>query len=132
MLRAAGSNVSSSVQRNRPARKVTSHCDTVWFSDTSVTATLRTAALSSGYRSKSASVSYTSLAVLPGTCSRRRTVRIRISLRKQLRQQRKSGGQGHDAGDVLGCRRQGASQPVEVGRVEDRWRCQPQHVAGVE
>ena len=29
MLRAPGSNVSSSVQRSRPARKVTSQCDTV-------------------------------------------------------------------------------------------------------
>ena len=56
MLRASGSNVSSSVQRSRPARKVTSQRDTVRFSDASVTATLWTASQSSGYCSKSASV----------------------------------------------------------------------------
>src|SRR6516225_3576533 len=120
MLRAAGSNVSSSVQRSRPARKVTSHCDTVWFSDTSVMATLRTASLSSGYRSKSASVWYTSAAALCGTYSRSRTVRISDLLRKQPI--RNSGGGGHDAGDILGRRGQGASKPVEVRHVEDRRR----------
>jgi hypothetical protein len=83
MLRAPGSKVSCSVQRSRPARKVTSHCDTVTFSDTRVTATLRTAPLSSGYRSKSASVWYTSLAGFPGTWSRRRTVRMSDLLKNQ-------------------------------------------------
>src|SRR5579859_3443224 len=129
MLRAPGSNVSSSVQRSRPARKATSQCDTVKLSDTSVTATLRTASLSSGYRSKSASVSYTSLAVLHGTCSRRRTVRISNLLRKTAN---KKSGEGHDAGDMPGRRRQGAAEPVEVGRVEDGRRRQAQYVAGIE
>src|SRR6516162_8350414 len=130
MLRAPGSNVSSSVQRSRPARKVTSQCDTVRFSDTSVTATLRTASASSGYRSKSASVWYTSLAVLPGTCSRSRTVRISGLLSKQP--VTNSGGGGDDAAEVLGRRGQGAAEPVQVGRVEDGRRGQAQHVAGVE
>src|SRR5271167_1733602 len=132
MLSAPGSNVSSSVQRSRPARKVTSQRDTVRFSDTSVTATSWTASQSMGYRSKSASAAYTSLADLCGTCSRRRTVRIRSPLRKALVRERMSGGEGNDAGDMLGGRRQGASEPAEVCRVEDRRRRQAQDVAGVE
>jgi hypothetical protein len=79
MRSAPGWKVSSSVQRSRPARKVTSQRDTARFSDTSVTVTSRTASLSWGYRSKSASVAYTSPADWCGTCRRRRTVRIVIS-----------------------------------------------------
>src|SRR5271165_1070841 len=130
MLSLPGSNVSSSVQRSRPARKVTSQLDTVKFADTSVTATLRTASLSSGYRSKSASVAYTSLAALWGACSRRRTVRIRSPLWKAL--VRDVRPRGNDAEDMLGGRRQGAPEPVEVRRVEDRRRRQAQDVVGVE
>src|SRR5689334_21704163 len=132
MLRAPGSSVSCSVQRSRPARKVTSQLDTVTFSDTSVTATSRTASQSSGYRPKSASAVYTSLAGLCGTDSRRRTVRIAISLKTVAVRERMSGGGGRDTGDMPGGRRQGASEPVEVGPVEDRWRRQAQHVAAVE
>src|SRR5579859_7189396 len=133
MLRAPGSNVSCSVQRSRPARKVTSQCDTVTLSDTWVTATLRTASQSWGYRSKSASVWYTPIAGLSGTCSRRWTVRIQVSLKQaEEEQERKSGGHGHDPGDMPGGRREGACEPVEVVSVEDGRRRQAQDVAGVE
>src|SRR5215469_5188225 len=80
MLLALGSKVSTSVQRSCPALKVTSQCDTVRFSDTSVMATFWTASQSTGYRSKAVRVSYTSLAGLCGTYKRRWTVRISISL----------------------------------------------------
>ena len=48
IVSASRSNWSSSVQRSRPARKVTSHREMVTVSDTSVTTTSWTASLSSG------------------------------------------------------------------------------------